>query len=181
MGWLSDTTSSKPTSPPSGPMTRARAKALHHEVNSLLSTCDFDTPLDGVLLDANTLCIIRYQPQERHPSDQDIEPRSKHQGEEAQPALGLVLPLLEFQAGTTTHTAGQLPTAAKTGTTACTAASLPLQGFPPSDTAPSTGFLNLDLNAQPLGLSPCTPLCHLFMPKLPQGRGYLYKGPFPHL
>ena len=41
-------------------MTRARAQALHQEVNSLLSTYAFDTPLDGLLLHANTLCSIRY-------------------------------------------------------------------------------------------------------------------------
>lgn len=59
-GWPSDTASSRPTSPPRGPMTRARAQALHQEVNSILSTYAFDTPLDGVLLHANTLCSIRY-------------------------------------------------------------------------------------------------------------------------
>ncbi|KAK1620943.1 hypothetical protein QYE76_026460 [Lolium multiflorum] len=37
-------TTSRPTSPPRGPMTRARAQALRQEVNSLLSTYDFDTP-----------------------------------------------------------------------------------------------------------------------------------------
>jgi hypothetical protein len=42
-------------------MTRARAQALHQEVNSLLSTYAFDTPLDGVLLHASALCVIRYQ------------------------------------------------------------------------------------------------------------------------
>jgi hypothetical protein len=33
-----------------GQMTQARAKALQHKVNSLLSIYDFDTPLDGMLL-----------------------------------------------------------------------------------------------------------------------------------
>src|SRR5215203_3256653 len=41
-------------------MTRARVKALHEKVNSLLSTSTFDTPLDGLLLHATTLCSIRY-------------------------------------------------------------------------------------------------------------------------
>ena len=54
-----------PPSSPSGPMTRARAKLLHDKVNSLLSICDFDSPLDGVLLHAPTLCILRYDPQDR--------------------------------------------------------------------------------------------------------------------
>ncbi|KAK1596219.1 hypothetical protein QYE76_018558 [Lolium multiflorum] len=57
---LTNDTTSRPTSPPSGPMTRARVKALHDKVNSLLSTSTFDTPLDGLLLHANTLCSIRY-------------------------------------------------------------------------------------------------------------------------
>src|SRR3954466_12451545 len=54
-------TTSTPTSSPSGPMTRARAKLLQSKVNSLLSLCDFDTPLDGLLLYTHTLCIIRYE------------------------------------------------------------------------------------------------------------------------
>src|SRR4051812_42500443 len=56
-----NSTTSTPTSPPSGPMTRARAKLLQAKVNSLLSLCDFDTPLDGLLLHMHTLCIIRYE------------------------------------------------------------------------------------------------------------------------
>ena len=43
-------------------MTRTRAKLLHDKVNSLLSTCDFDTPMDGMLLHAPTLCILSYEP-----------------------------------------------------------------------------------------------------------------------
>ena len=48
-------------------MTRARAKLLQAKVNSLLSLCDFDTPLDGLLLHTHTLCIIRYE--EKDPQD----------------------------------------------------------------------------------------------------------------
>jgi hypothetical protein len=33
--------------PATGPMTRARAKALQEKVSSLLSMCEFDVPLDG--------------------------------------------------------------------------------------------------------------------------------------
>ena len=40
-----------------GPMTRARARTIQAKVNSLLSMCDFDTPLDGMLLHAHTLCV----------------------------------------------------------------------------------------------------------------------------
>src|SRR4051812_36498584 len=61
-------TTSTPTSSPSGPMTRARAKLLQAKVNSLLSLCDFDTPLDGLLLHTHTLCIIRYE--EKNPQDE---------------------------------------------------------------------------------------------------------------
>ena len=55
----------RPTSPTtSGPMTRARVKALHDKVNSLLSMCDLDTPLNGLLLHSDTLCILRHEPLE---------------------------------------------------------------------------------------------------------------------
>ena len=59
-GWPSDPSQAIPPSAPSGPMTRARAKLLHDKVNSLLSSCDFDTSLDGMLLHAPTLCILSY-------------------------------------------------------------------------------------------------------------------------
>ena len=45
-------------------MTRAYAKAIQDKVNSFLSKCDFDPNLDGTLPYANTLCILRYEPQE---------------------------------------------------------------------------------------------------------------------
>src|SRR3954469_2642179 len=54
-------TTSTSTSSPSGPMTRARAKLLQAKVNSLLSLCDFDTPLDDLLLHTHTLGIIKYE------------------------------------------------------------------------------------------------------------------------
>jgi hypothetical protein len=41
-------------------MTRARVKALHEKVNSLLTTLDLGTPLDGILPHADVLCVIRY-------------------------------------------------------------------------------------------------------------------------
>ncbi|KAK1631972.1 hypothetical protein QYE76_006287 [Lolium multiflorum] len=63
-------TTSRPTSPPRGPMTRARAQAIHQEVNSLLSAYAFDTSLDGMLLHANTLCSIRYIGQDTSHGDQ---------------------------------------------------------------------------------------------------------------
>jgi hypothetical protein len=70
MGWLLDTSASRPPSPPRGPMTRASAKAMHQEVNSLLSTYTFDTSLDGMLLHVNTLCSIRYIEQDTSRKDQ---------------------------------------------------------------------------------------------------------------
>src|SRR6185369_11795344 len=51
----------RPTaSTPSGPMTRARVKAIHAKVNSLLSMCDLDTPLNGLLFHFDTLCVLSY-------------------------------------------------------------------------------------------------------------------------
>ena len=41
-------------------MTRARVKAIHAKVNSLLSMCDLDIPLNGLLLHSDTLCVLSY-------------------------------------------------------------------------------------------------------------------------
>ena len=52
-----------PTSPttPLGPMTRARARAIENEVNSLLVELSFD-PLETWLLpQTEMLCVLRYQ------------------------------------------------------------------------------------------------------------------------
>ena len=52
----------QPTTPMiSGPMIRARVKAIYAKVNSLLSMCELDTPLNGLLLHSDTLCILRNQ------------------------------------------------------------------------------------------------------------------------
>ena len=87
-GWPSDTTASRPPSSPSGPMTRARARAIHDEVNSLLTTFDLNTPLDGLLLHSDTLCVIRYVEREaRHGSqaigEEDDEEEEEEKGVEA--------------------------------------------------------------------------------------------------
>ena len=58
-----DNASSTPPSPPSAPMTRSRAKAIHDKVNSFLYMCDFDPTMNGMLPHANALCILRYEPQ----------------------------------------------------------------------------------------------------------------------
>ena len=56
-----DNASSTPPSPPSGPMTRSRAKAIHDKVNSFLYMCELDPNMDGMLPHANALCILRYE------------------------------------------------------------------------------------------------------------------------
>ncbi|KAK1664266.1 hypothetical protein QYE76_052425 [Lolium multiflorum] len=74
---LANDTTSRPTSPPSGPMTRARVKALHDKVNSLLISLDLDTPLDGMLPHLNPLCREYVEHQDH---GEDITPWSR--GEE---------------------------------------------------------------------------------------------------
>ncbi|KAK1616667.1 hypothetical protein QYE76_022184 [Lolium multiflorum] len=59
-------------------MTRARAKAIHDKVNSLLTTLDLGTPLDGLLPHADVLCVIRYKAHQ-DPEDETPWPR---EGEE---------------------------------------------------------------------------------------------------
>ena len=64
-------------------MTRARVKALHDKVNSLLSMCDLDTPLNGLLLHADTLCILRNNYQEdQGASAEDGQETSREEDEE---------------------------------------------------------------------------------------------------
>jgi len=64
-------------------MTRARVKALHEKVNSLLTTLDLGTPLDGMLPHADMLCVIRYE-EHQDPGEKDT-PRSRG-GEEQRDA-----------------------------------------------------------------------------------------------
>ncbi|KAK1595928.1 hypothetical protein QYE76_007778 [Lolium multiflorum] len=78
---LTNDTTSRPTSPPSGPMTRARAKAIHDKVNSLLTTLDLGTPLDGMLPHADVLCVIRYK---AHQDPGEEETPWSREGEEQQ-------------------------------------------------------------------------------------------------
>jgi hypothetical protein len=61
-GWPSDTSASRPPSPPRGPMTRARAKAIHDKVNLLLNTLDLEHTLAGSLPHCNVICAVRYKP-----------------------------------------------------------------------------------------------------------------------
>jgi hypothetical protein len=55
-----DDTTPRLSDPPSGPLKRARTKALQQEVNSLLTMLDPNLPLNGLLLHQNALCVIRY-------------------------------------------------------------------------------------------------------------------------
>ena len=76
-----------PPSPPSGPMTRARVKALHDKVNSLLSTFDLGSTLDGVLLHTDMLCVIRYEPtkpSEHGPPSWTKQGRGREEAEESE-------------------------------------------------------------------------------------------------
>ena len=45
-----------------GPMTRSRAKAMQDKVNSLLSLHQVDLSMDGLLPQADVLCVLRYKP-----------------------------------------------------------------------------------------------------------------------
>ena len=137
-----------PPSPPSGPMTRARAKALHDKVNSLLTSLDLGSTLDGILLHADTLCILRYEPPKTW---EDEATRWSKQGEASAgnqasavlPPGPAVVPPRSSASGTTGATTGLLPittlptrgtpTPTITGTTAKELAVLP----PPPKTAPA--------------------------------------------
>ena len=73
-------------------MTRARAKALHDKVNSLLITLDLGTFLDGMLLTADYLCVIRYIHQEPPQGSQDVEMQPRREEEDEPVAPWPVLP-----------------------------------------------------------------------------------------
>ena len=65
-------------------MTGARVEAIHAKVNSLLSMCDLDTPLNGLLLHADTLCVLSYDGLEdlRGSAAQDGQEDKEHEVEE---------------------------------------------------------------------------------------------------
>ena len=85
-------------------MTRARVKTLHDKVNSLLSMCDLDTPLNGLLLHSDTLCVLRHDPLEDlqgsvevgQESSQEDEGEGEKNGKKSQaavlPPVAAVLP-----------------------------------------------------------------------------------------
>ena len=83
-----DNASSTPPSPPSGPMTRSRAKALHDKVNSFLYMCDIDPTEDSTLHgNANALCILRYEPLHGSPDDGHEDGQEDDQDDEGEAAL----------------------------------------------------------------------------------------------
>ena len=49
------------TDMPMGPMTRSRAKAMQDKVNSLLSLHQLNLSMDGLLPQADMLCVLRYE------------------------------------------------------------------------------------------------------------------------
>jgi hypothetical protein len=73
MGWPSETSASRPPSPPQGPMTRARAKAIHDKVNLLLNTLDLEHTLDGSLPHYNIICAVRCEPHGATTKDEEHE------------------------------------------------------------------------------------------------------------
>jgi hypothetical protein len=72
-GWPSDTSASRPPIPPQGPMTRARAKAIHDKVNLLLNTLDLELTLDGSLPHGNIICAVQYEPHGATIEDEEHE------------------------------------------------------------------------------------------------------------
>jgi hypothetical protein len=90
-------------------MTSARAKALHQEVSSLLSTYDFDTPFNGILLSANTPFVSsgripKKSVQQTKASNLEgrIEKKNLKLPGEVLPPAQAVQPPLTPQGGTTT-------------------------------------------------------------------------------
>ena len=76
--WCSPTSNTYTTTP-NGPMTRSRVKALHEKVTSLLSMCDFDTPLNGLLLQSDTLCVLSHEEREELWGNLDQDGQGMHQ------------------------------------------------------------------------------------------------------
>ena len=66
---------------PSGPMTRARARALETEVTSLLSQFHFDAHEAWLLPHMDTLCILRYHGEAKEQGEEEEED-GREDGEE---------------------------------------------------------------------------------------------------
>ena len=117
-------------------MTRARTKALHDKVNSLLCSYDLNTPLDGLLPHSDMLCVLSYDPhgvpQDGQAPEDQTDGSKGQRGEGEMPAKSAVLP--PYPSGTTADPVA--PEETRTGTTAF----LPLR-LPPTfcDRAGVTG------------------------------------------
>ena len=61
------------TDTPTGPMTRSREKAIQAKMNSLLSFQHFDLSMDGLIPQADTLCILSYEPDDDPSMDTEDE------------------------------------------------------------------------------------------------------------
>ena len=75
-------------------MTRARTKNLHDKVNSLLTTFDLGSTLDGMLLHSDMLCVIRYEPTEsleREASGGSKQGRNTAEDEEGAAGSGRII------------------------------------------------------------------------------------------
>ena len=90
-------------------MTRARIKALHDTVNSLLAMCDLDTPLNGLLLHSDTLCILRnHLDDDPQWSEEDDQEKTQEDGQEEERGKEAGIPE-EVPAGTTGPSRPVLP------------------------------------------------------------------------
>jgi hypothetical protein len=93
VGWPSDTSASRPPSPPQRPMPRAQAKALHDKVNLLLNTLDLEHPLNGSLPHGNIICAVRYEPHgEATKGEEHEEEAWKHQKKNSEQATDQLKP-----------------------------------------------------------------------------------------
>src|SRR4051794_32361303 len=103
-------------------MTHAHAKALPDKVNSLFITLDLDTPLDGMLLTSDTLCVIRYIPHEPWLKNPEKQLLTRQEEEVEVAGREAVLPLGSSGSTAGIGTAAPLPlmkaTAGNPGTTA---------------------------------------------------------------
>ena len=61
------------TDMPTGAITRSRAKAMQVKVNSLLSLHQFNLSMDGLLPQADTLCVLRYEPNVNRSVDKEAK------------------------------------------------------------------------------------------------------------
>jgi hypothetical protein len=95
VGWPSDTSASRPPSPPQGPMTRSQAKALHDKVNLLLNTLDLEHTVNGSLPHGNTICAVRYEPHGETTKDEEHEEEAwKRQKKKSKQATDRLKPAL---------------------------------------------------------------------------------------